>query len=353
MAAKANIEVLLSDKQDRLDYDALISKFPWIVESGHECILSPDSDGLLCGLLMTKYMDWNVVGFYDDKVALINKESLTKNPIFLDGEIFRHGIRSMGHHMVLLNKNRKPEGFDQGFANCIQPNLLRGYDKNLFRLKYPLATIHMLVSILAYHKLNLIKIPVEAVPALFFTDGLFQVLFTYPENVLNWLRYLRIDEPWNPLKDIFENEKYSVFTLMKEMHAFFRARDEISIPNERGDRLRLSSKDGEPKNIEDIETGSCHINENAVERICRFMSLIGNLTGWPYTPEKWQCWKNLQFFKFKKGSFSSDHKTLTIKNFDNFVKQNPLSWAQTSGQDIEYTLEEPSKLPFDLYAKLK
>ena len=349
--AKANIERLLSDKQDQLDYDDLLRKFPWIVEPDHECILSPDSDGLLCGLLMAKYKGWKVVGFYDDKVAVVNRESLTQNPIFLDGEIFRHGIRSMGHHMVLLNKQHKPKGFDKGFVNCIQPNLLRGYDKGLFRLKYPLATVHMLVSILAYHERNLINIPVEAVPPLFFTDGVFQVLFSYPENVLNWLHYLRIDEPWNPLKNIFENEQYSVFTLMKEMHAFFRARDEISIPNERGDRLRLSSSDGEPKNIESIETGSCHINSDAKERICRFMELIGDLTGWTYSPADWRCWNSLQFFKFKKGSFKGDKKTLTIKNFDDFIKRNPLSWAQTSGQDIEYTLEEPSRLPFDLYAK--
>ena len=60
----ANIDKLLQDKNDLIDYDALLRKFPWIVERGHECILSPDSDGLLCGLLMAKYKQWKIVGFY-------------------------------------------------------------------------------------------------------------------------------------------------------------------------------------------------------------------------------------------------------------------------------------------------
>ena len=351
----ANIEQLLKDQIDCIDYDELIKKHPWIVEENHQCILSPDSDGLLCGLLMAKYKHWKIVGFYDDKVAVIQKNSLSCDPIFLDGEIFRPGIRSMGHHMVMLNKNRRPSGFDEGFRNCIQPNLLRNYDStHHFRIKYPLATIHMLVSILAYHDKDLIKIPTKAIPALFFTDGVFNNLFSYPENVLNWLHYLRIGEEWNPLKNVFENDNYTVFTLMKEMNSFFRARDTISIPNERGDRLRISTKDGDRKNIEDSEntqTGECHINEAAASRVCSFMNLIGGQTGWVYNPEDWTCWNNLQFFKFTKGSFKGDRKPLTIQNFAEFIKKNPLSWAQTSGSDIEYTLEEPARLPFDILAR--
>ena len=40
------------------------------------------------------------------------------------------------------------------------------------------------------------------------TDGTFNVLFKYPENVLNWLNFLRANEDSNPLRDVFENEKY-------------------------------------------------------------------------------------------------------------------------------------------------
>lgn len=184
------------------------------------CVLSPDSDGLLCGLFMSSYREWKIVGFYDGKVSLVNKNYLQEKPIFLDMEIFRKEIRSAGHHMLLVNKRHIPQEWNN-FDSCIQPNNLRNYDgKNDFRLKYPLATIHMLVSIISYKYRN-ITIPESAIPALFFTDGVFNVLFKYPENVLNWLHYMRINEDWNPLKPIFENEKYSVFTLMQEMDRFF------------------------------------------------------------------------------------------------------------------------------------
>jgi hypothetical protein len=337
------IQDLLKDKNDQIDYEHICKKYNWILEENHCCVLSPDSDGLLCGLFMSMFLNWKVVGFYDGKVSIISKSYIDKKPIFLDMEIFRKEIRSMGHHMLLVNKKHIPESWDN-FDNCIQPNNLRKYDgKNNFRLKYPLATIHMLVSIVAYKNKN-IKIPESAVPALFFTDGVFNVLFSYPENVLNWLQYLRIHEDWNPLKSIFENEKYSVFTLMKEMDKFFRRRDEISISKERGDRLRISNKDGSPVNIENIHTGVCTINNEAKNRIIEFIKILAEFTTWEYKNQNWLCWDNMKFSQFKKGDFKGDKKTITIQNFKDFIEKKPLSWAMTSRGNIEYTLEEPDKI---------
>ena len=249
----------------------------------------------------------------------------------------------MGHHMLLVNKKHKPEAWNN-FDNCIQPNNLRNYDgKTNFRLKYPLATIHMLISIIAW-KYRSIKIPESAIPALFFTDGVFNILFSYPENVLNWLSYLRVHEDWNPLKPIFENDKYSVFTLMKEMDNFFRKRDAISVSKERGDRLRISNKDGSPANIENIQNKNCNINTDAKNRIIDFIRILSDLTTWEYKSDNWICWENMKFSQFKKGDFKGDKKTITIQTFKEFIEKKPLSWAMTSGDNIEYTLENPDKL---------
>lgn len=342
------IQDLLKDKNEQINYENICQKYKWILEENHNCILSPDSDGLLCGLFMSMFLKWKIVGFYDGKVSVINRKHFDKKPIFLDMEIFRKEIRSMGHHMLLVNKRHIPDEW-KNFDNCIQPNNLRNYDgKNNFRLKYPLATIHMLISIVAYHFINnlnkKIVIPVSAIPPLFFTDGVFNVLFSYPENVLNWLHYLRIHEDWNPLKPIFENDNYSVFTLMKEMDSFFRKRDSISVKNERRDRLRISNKDGSPSNIENIIKGNCHINEDAKKRIQEFIKLISDLTKWNFKTDDWMCWENMKFSQFKKGDFKGDRKTITIENFKEFILKKPLSWAMTSGDNIEYTLEEPDKL---------
>lgn len=340
-------ELLRDRHEDRIDYDNLLVTYPWINERDRYCVLSPDSDGLLCGLFMAKFRGWKTVGFYDDKIGIINNSYLKEDLIFLDGEIFRKAIKSVGHHMLKLNKNKTVDF--SGFDNCIQPNLLRNYDgKHNFQLKYPLATIHFLVSIIAYADFKQGKKEIafdeNAIAPLFFTDGVFNVLFSYPENVLNWLAYLRIHEEWNPLKNIFENNSFSVFETMKVMDDFFRKRDAITVGKERGDRLKISSKDGSPYNIEQTNSNSYSINAQAVKRIQQFMQLVGSMIGWNFSEKDWDCWNDLKYYKFSKDDFKSRGWTLTNENFEEFLTLKPLSWAMTSGINIEFTLEEPSKL---------
>lgn len=343
----SRIETLLENRHnDLIDYDFIGVKYPWILERNLYCVISPDSDGFLCALAMSKYLNWKIVGFYDDKVSVINKDYLDKKVVFLDGEIFRENARSVGHHMLTLNKRHIPESF-KNFDNCLQPNLIRNYDcKSDFRLKYPLATIHLLVSILGYFDKN-INLPDSALTPLFFTDGLFNVLFKYPENVLNWIKYLRINEEWNPLYKFFCSTSHSVFDIMNKMNDFFRQRDDISIHNERGDRLRLSHQsDGSPRNIED-HFGACMISQSAYDRILRFINMIAGLTTWQYQKDSWLCWSNLQFYEFTKRDIkNSDRTSLTLTSFSNMLNQNPLSWAITSSDNIEYTLEIPGKFAF-------
>ena len=339
---------MLKDKHsDRMDFDALLETYPWINEENRYCVLSPDSDGLLCGLFMAKHRNWKIVGFYDDKIGVINNQYLKEDIVFLDGEIFRKTIKSVGHHMLKLNKNRNVDF--SGFKQCIQPNLLRNYDgKHDFRLKYPLATIHLLISIIAYadYKQGKKKMVLneDAIAPLFFTDGVFNVLFSYPENVLNWLSYLRTHEDWNPLKNIFRNESFSVYETMELMHDFFKKRDSISVSKERGDRLKLSSKDGSPYNIEDEANDLHRINKDAVGRIKSFIEMIGASTGWDFDKKQWICWNSLKFYQFKKSDFKSKGWKLTNECFESFLEKHPLSWAMTSGSNIEFTLEKKNKL---------
>ena len=336
----AKIQELLKGRDDRIDYDEIKLRFPWIIQRDQKCIISPDSDGLLCGLLMSHMLDWKVKGFYDGKVMVLENGVSASECIFLDMDVFRRNMKSVGHHMVLYNKNTIPENWGN-YDNCIQPNNLREYDcLHDFRLKYPLATVHLLIGILGSGLQ--IEIPESAICPLLFTDGTFNVLFSYPENVLNWLRYLRADEGQNPLKTIFENEKYSVFKLMQAMDEFFRSRDEISIPNERGDRLRISNTDGTPSNIERV-ANSYIINNDAVTRIVRFIQMMGTLTGWKYKPESW-VWSNLALHRFTKGSFENDKNSINGPNIRAFLQTNPLSWAITSRLNLEYTLEQPDTM---------
>lgn len=93
----------------KLDYEKLLSVYPWIVEEGRDCIVSPDSDGLLCGLFMSHYLGWKIRGFYDGKVLLLAKGVMPKDCVFLDMEIYREGVKSIGQHMLQFDKKKLTE----------------------------------------------------------------------------------------------------------------------------------------------------------------------------------------------------------------------------------------------------
>ncbi len=341
----SKIQQLLKGKVDQINYSDILNKYPWILRENSKCIISPDSDGLLCGLLMSYYMNWEVTGFYDGKVLLLKEGESCFDSVFLDMEILRSDIKSIGHHMTLYNKNNIPMNYFRwkNNNNCIQPNLLRNYDGcHNFRLKYPLAAVHLILGIIG-SKIK-IDIPESAICPLLFTDGTFNVLFKYPENVLNWLKYLRADEENNPLNYVFENEKYSVIALMRGMDEFFRKRDQFSITRERGDRLKISEKDGTVYNVTNEVSGTLKIIENTQKRIINFIKLLSDLTGWAYNETNWN-WDGLKLYEFTKGDFKSQKLRVNTNNFEKLINKNPLSLAMTSGDNIEYTLEKPDSLP--------
>ena len=338
----ARIQEILLGRNEKININTIIETNPWIVNENMKCILSPDSDGLLCGLFMSHFFNWDIIGYYDGKVLLLKDGiSCTDDDVcFLDMEIWREKIKSIGHHMVVFNKQRLPQNFYKGYTNCIQPNLLRNYDGNSeFRLKYPLATIHFLISLL--HLERDINLPLTSICPLLFTDGTYKVLFSYPENVLNWLEYLDVTlSSTNPLKSIFLNEHYTIHGIMQDMDDFFRKRDEISISNERGDRLRISNSDGTPVNINKIGS-TYNIDASAKDRITEFLTLLSVNTEWDFDVSKW-TFNNLNLHIFVKGDYSNRNWRMNISNFNQLLLENPISWAMTSGNNIEFTLD-PNK----------
>jgi hypothetical protein len=244
--------------------------------------------------------------------------------------------------MVLLNRNHVPPSW-ANFSNCLQANNLRSYDgKHDFRVKYPLATIHLLLGIVGAQ--YPIDIPESAIAPLFFTDGTFNVLYSYPENVLNWLNYLGIEREASPLRKIFMHDHFTVYEQIKVMDTFFRRRDELNQPGERGDKFGISRPDGSFKNIESQARGIERITESEQQKVKGFIKILEDTTGWHYVEGAW-AWENLKKYRFTKGSFESRGWTVSDRDFEKLVRLEPLSWAMTSGQNIEFTLEEPDRLP--------
>jgi len=326
-----------------IDYAEVIKHYPWVVEKNRNAIISPDSDGFLCGLFMSNSLGWKVSGFYDGKILLLKKGLKAKDCIFVDMDIYREKIKSIGHHMVMFNKRRLPSSW-HNFKNCIQANSIRNYDfYSDFTLKYPIATIHLLLGIVGTKQD--VDIPKTAICPLLFTDGTWMNLFQYTENALSWIKFLRSDDPASPLNKIFCNEHYSVHTMMIAMNDFLRKRDSICASREmgareRGDRLIISTAEG-PYNI-DKKGNLYSINVEAKNRAEEFLSLLADLTGWKYMRDQW-TWDELALYNFTKDIFIKEGR-VSNKDFESFIKNDPLSYAITSNQRIEYTLEKPDSL---------
>jgi len=329
-------EIDLVDNKGKIIYDNIIKKYSWIVKENQKCILSPDSDGLLCGLFMSNVLGWEIVGFYDGKVLTLQKGESVKDCIFLDMEIFRNYVKSLGHHMVMYNKRNIPKSWIN-FENCIQPNNIRGYDaKTTFKLKYPLGAIHLILGIIGHKKK--IEIKKEAICPLLYTDGTFKNLFNYPDNCLSWLNFLCAEEKDSPLKTIFFNDHYTTSSLMIALRDFFEQLRQLNDGKRGADKIKISNTKGEPINLEK-KNDSFSITKEQIDIARKFLNILANLTGWEFIEDKW-TFENLLVYKFKKGSIVPSNR-----RFNELIEKNPLSWAMTSTLAIEYTLEEPTKLP--------
>lgn len=335
----ASARQLIANRTDLFAPATARSRFPWLTEHGQNCIVSPDADGLLCGLFMSHHLGWKVRGFYDGKVLVCDHRVLAAECVFLDMEIYRAGVRSVGQHLLLYNKRKVLENWTN-FDGCFSINNFRGYDENReFSLKYPFGTMHFLLA--AVDGALPITLPDSTVAPLLFIDGTYHNLFRYTENSLDWLRYLGITVPEIPLHRLFMQDQHTIHKLMSLMDRFWEARDALSIPVQRGDRIAITRRggDGGPHNLELRPNGLYDFDTEARLRGEAFLSLLAQATGWQYKPANWS-WGSWRLSIFEKGRIEN----LTIPKFDELMASNPLSFAITAGRRIEYTLD-----PQDLF----
>ena len=274
-------------KNDVLQYDALLSLYPWLTANGQNVILSPDTDGILCGLLMSHYFNWNIVGFYDGKKLAIKNGVSVSDCIFLDMDIYRNNIRSCGHHMVVYNKNDLPTNWEN-YSKCINPNIIRGFDAlHNFQQKYPFATIHFLLC--AVGQQIKLALPKDAIPILLYADGTLNNLFSCPENCTSWFEFLNIKNSKNPGHYIFvkfANIKFA--DVIRNLGDIFRDFRQIAGGKKRGgDKIKLQY-------IKDNAFPKQHLKQ--IENLVR---LLAQKTGWDYVPKKWG-WANLNVCNFNK-----------------------------------------------------
>ncbi len=179
----------------QMDYEALTKKAPWLREHGHKMIISSDLDGILSGALLTWLLDWKIVGFYDtEKVWVLSshRDFLSGSCIFIDHDIHRRNIRSIGHHMLQFSRAIPIPGHTDPDAQSVNPNLIRGFNcEEHFDRKYPFATIHFLLCCYnAWGDLEGYRIPRDFLPLLLHSDSSLKNAAVYQSNAIDWLDWL-------------------------------------------------------------------------------------------------------------------------------------------------------------------
>lgn len=307
-------------QNNTLDYDAALKRFPWLVQKDQKCILSPDIDGLLCGLFCSQFLDWEIVGFYDGKIMLLEEGTGARDCIFLDMEILRKEMRSVGHHMNIHALNSPPPDYYEKMTNCANPNLLRGFDRlhSTLGRKYPLAAIHFIMYVLENYSPGITKVKPQGLAPIFFADGVWKILFKYTGNVLDWFDYLHSGveaDWWSQLKQL------SVIDLIREIDGFI----------------------AELKHIHPTQYGHINLSPFESEILVKTLNLLISLTGWQFKREAWRL-RNLKQYQFTKEIYGQNGGSHGNAKFLEIWNKNPISLAMTDGATIQYTLEKPDKL---------
>jgi hypothetical protein len=241
--------------------------------------------------------------------------------------------------MLLFNSNRKPADWDVRFSQCMSMNNWRNHDRRVCRRKYPFASIHFLLAIVAANRE--INLPASASGPLLHADGTYKLLLQYTENAWDWLRYMGVQEAHSPLHTLFHNPDMTVYSLMTQMLEFWRRRDEHSRTGQRGDRIAITERGGDGAlvnlvpnnadgNLSDYDTQARVRNE-------AFLAMLGELTGWPYRPDHWS-WADWRVVQFEKGI---DSEMTNLTRYGRIMDAQPLSWVIPSNNRCEFTVVPP------------
>ncbi|MGC9046996.1 MAG: hypothetical protein ACP5IC_02690 [Minisyncoccia bacterium] len=329
--------------------------FSWINPHSNEknlikgMIISPDTDGFVSALLLNEIFNWEVIGFYDGKRLILDKNfdfksnDIKNKVVFIDIEIIKENIKSVGHHLLLFD-SKKPNDKIRKLTNvCIQPNNWRNIDaKNSFERKYPYGTFHFLLSLIYYldpenRKISFSEGTIKkAITPTLYIDGVFKNMFNYPENCLDWLEYMSNKDNNHPLEKIF-GYPTTPKDLMDLMKNFFSEINNFWRNNNRKNR-----KNGKLNLENDIDENEKIIKNTDKKILTNYLEYLAEKYDWNFNENLWPVVfsNNLNIYNLNK-----DIKQLSKKNYIEMLsKSNLISFAITSKSrdGLEYTLDENS-----------
>jgi len=322
--------------------------YSWLYNKRDEIkgiIISPDTDGFISALFLNEVYGWKVVGFYDGKVLATLKSIDFKNNkekyAFIDVEILRKGIKSIGHHILLWDSNKPPKLITSIQNEMANPNNWRGMCANKdekFKRKYPFGTFHLLISLVYYlypNKKFFNSNPEDALIPSIFVDGVFKNLFNYPENCLDWLKYLTNNDSNHPL-EILLNHPTSIKELTGLIKDFL---DELNASwttqkKDRKGKITLYRK-GKLEDIKKIEN-DYYLDKTVSNELHNYLKHLANRYKWNFDVNNWNVLKD----KLDVVIFDKKINETRKKYYDEAIRQKPISLAIISkNKGLQYTID--------------
>ena len=178
-----------------------------LFKENQKCIINTDLDGVLTGLILQNYLNWEIVGYCDSKdtVWLVPGEiENISELIFLDIFVANPNLKCIDQHIIAKDADhayklaRNP--------NKQNPNLQRiryassnGKDRSAYAWKYPFGTVHYIIACLEAlgHKISIDKDNsiINGVNTLDLIlradDAARSTARNYRENALDWWKWLK------------------------------------------------------------------------------------------------------------------------------------------------------------------
>jgi hypothetical protein len=260
---------------DRCDYDLLHERFSGMFRKGRRCVISVDLDGVFSAAMLAHHFEWQVVGFYTINDLWVRRgvlaagvsdpETALKGAdlIFLDHDIYRPWVDSIGHHLLQWSPDTPIPLHTDGLAS-LNPNLLRGITKKAFNRKYPYGTFHFLLACASdWGMLKDFQPDDQITSLLLHIDSSFINAMTYQDNALDWLNWLGGSEEHSPLNPICRRMlRFTPRTVLEQSRALAKRFAEFGI------RPRSQASVSDPTDAEQMQ---------------RLQSLVGwfqRETGW-------------------------------------------------------------------------
>ena len=124
------------------DTKQIFINYPWLKQRNMPMIISSNYDGMICASLLSHFLDWKLVGYYNHESLWISKKAIEnkKEIIWVDLNILPKQGKGVGGHIVSVD-GYIPDGFE---SSC-NPNILNGLTSQNFDSKFPFSTLIFLM----------------------------------------------------------------------------------------------------------------------------------------------------------------------------------------------------------------